>query len=60
MCSRRSGGQLWYRVKWLNVRKGDWVVEDIVPKEMQREVLCKVHNGRKSQEKEEKAFEADR
>ena len=41
MCSRRYRGKLWYRVKWLNVRKGDWVEEDIVPKEMQRDYFVK-------------------
>ena len=41
MCSRCYRGKLWYRVKWLNVRKGDWVEEDIVPKEMQRDYFVK-------------------
>ena len=39
--SKRYKGKLWYRVKWFNTRKTEWVDGNVVPSEMQREYFVK-------------------
>ena len=44
LCSKRHRGQMWYKVKWWNVKKQECVDKSVVPRDMQRQ-LCQVHSG---------------
>ena len=37
LCSKRYRGKLWYKVKWRHIKKREWIEEDVVPRDMQRD-----------------------
>ena len=41
LCSKRYRGKLWYKVKWRHIKKREWIEEDIVPRDMQRDYFVK-------------------
>ena len=41
LCSKRYRGKLWYKVKWKNIKKREWIEKDVVPRDMQRDYFVK-------------------
>ena len=41
LCSKRHRGKMWYKVKWWNVKKREWVGESVIPRDMQRDYFVK-------------------
>ena len=41
LCSKRHRGQMWYKVKWWNIKKQECVDESVVPRDMQRDNFVK-------------------
>ena len=52
--SKRYKGKLWYRVKWFNIRKTEWVDENVVPNDMQREYFVKYTVAGRTKKKRKK------